>query len=130
MDIKQKYFSDDKTSGDIIAKIVSDIVSTRLTGEELNSVINEMEARNMFENRESFVKLDRSKWTPEYLNKLSFDINKISRDYLLYMAEVATTIRERDSIHEQAVRTFKLRVIGIGASIVIIIFIIIRACTN
>ena len=130
MDIKQKYFSDDKTSGDIIAKIVSDIVSTRLTGEELNSVINEMEARNMFENRESFVKVDRSKWIPEYLNKLSFDINKISRDYLLYMAEVATTIRERDSIHEQAVRTFKLRVIGIGASIVIIIFLIIRACTN
>jgi len=130
MDIKQKYFSDDKTSGDIIAKIISDIVATRLTGEELNSVINEMEARNMFENRESFVKVDRSKWTPEYLNKLSFDINKISRDYLLYMAEVATTIRERDSIHEQAVRTFKLRVIGIGASIVIIIFLIIRACTD
>ncbi|WP_443738906.1 hypothetical protein [Treponema sp.] len=130
MDIKQKYFSEGKTSGDIIAKIISDIVATRLTGEELNSVINEMEARNMFENRESFVKVDRSKWTPEYLNKLSFDINKISRDYLLYMAEVATTIRERDSIHEQAVRTFKLRVIGIGASIVIIIFLIIRACTD
>ena len=122
-----KYFLQ-KTDGEILSNIISDVIKGSLSGEDLKHVVDELENKGLLNSNVIIDEDDCSKWNETYINNLSFKINLYSREYFVYLEKVAKYINERKVLHEKAVLKFKMIVGGTVAGIAILLLFIIRSC--
>lgn len=103
-----------------VADIVYDIADGMLTYDELNELIEQLELHNMLGSK----KVDRiakEKWDEEYLDKLKNDFfcSSLSREYLLYVYEVA------DYVHKRKRKRTLALIIAVCAILVSIVSIVV-----
>lgn len=129
MDFQQKYFSKD-TKGDIVAAIISDIVTGHISKDELVTVVSKLKEKGYFENSKKFNMLNSSYWNENYLNELRFKIDCLSPEYFNHLYEVSRTVRDRKKLHENAVRQFRLIVAGVCTITLLLLIFGIRSCSK
>lgn len=102
------------------ADIVYDIADGKLTGDELNELIEQLELHNKLGSKK-VDRIPKEKWDEEYLNKLKNDFfcSSLSREYLLYVYEVA------DYVHKKKRKSPLALIIAVCVILVFIVSIVV-----
>lgn len=124
-----KYFQN-STDGEILSNVISDVINGSLSGDELKFVVDELEKKGLLNSDVTIEEVDSSKWNKSYIDELSFKIHLYSREYFAYLEKVAKHINGQKSLHEKAVRKFKMLVGGFLSMTIIFLVCIIHNCSK
>lgn len=94
--IYEKYFAG-KDYYEAIAKVLYDIKENRIPTNDVKELTEELVNKNLIPESSNFIKYEKSKWNKEYLFYLmnGGGAGKISRDYLVYFAEVSAYVAKK-----------------------------------
>lgn len=90
----EDYFDDGHISR---IKVASDVKSRKLTKEDLDNMITEPAVKSVFIGNQFNNKVEKEKWTKEYLEKLSNMAigESFNKEYLFYLDEVAQYVNSK-----------------------------------
>ena len=102
-------------------KIALDIKRGVITKDDIQLLVSNAKIKESFFGNCSNVKADRSEWTKEYLDKLSYAsvADCFNEDYLYYLSDVANYVRTT----KKSKSSPKL-LIGISAAVIVVVAII------
>ena len=102
-------------------KIALDIKRGVITKDDIKLLVSNAKIKESFFGNSANVKADRSEWTKEYLDKLSYAsvADCFNEDYLYYLSDVANYVRTA----KESKSSPKL-LIGISAAVIVVVAII------
>lgn len=77
-------------------KVASDIISCKLTREDLDELVKNEDVKSVFIGRNFKCESDPKKWTKEYLEKLSYMAigESFNEEYLFHLCDVAEHVNQ------------------------------------
>lgn len=104
-------------------KIALDIKRGVITKDDIKDLVSNAKIKESFFGNSSNVKANRSEWTKDYLDKLSYAsvADCFNEDYLYYLSDVADYVRPS----KQSKNSPKLLLIGISAAVIVVVTIIV-----
>ena len=103
-------------------KIALDIKRGVITKDDIKDLVSNAKIKESFFGNSSNVKANRSEWTKDYLDKLSYAsvADCFNEDYLYYLSDVADYVRPS----KKSKNSPKL-LIGISAAVIVVVAIIV-----